>query len=74
MLFTLYLKEDVNEDGTIKKGVVGGKPHAGTAKGVEEHDDYEKGGHNVHEHENGYAEAGTEAQKMVVETSEDDVD
>jgi hypothetical protein len=27
-LFTLYLKEDVNEDGSIKEGVEGGKPHA----------------------------------------------
>jgi hypothetical protein len=70
VLFTLYLKEDVNEDGSIKEGVVGGKPHIGTAKGVEAHDDYEKRG----EHENGHADAGTAVQKGVVETSEDDVD
>jgi hypothetical protein len=74
VLFTLYLKEDVNEDGSIKEGVVGGKPHVGTAKGVEAHDDYEKHGEHENVHENGYADAGTAVQKGVVETSEDDVD
>jgi hypothetical protein len=79
VLFTLYLKEDVNEDGSIKEGVVGGKPHEGMAKGVEPHDDYEMDGRNVHkhEHENGHADVGMKAQtpqKVVVETSEDDVD
>lgn len=28
VLFTLYLKEDVNENGIVKDGVEGGKPHA----------------------------------------------
>jgi hypothetical protein len=28
VLFTLYLKDDVNEDGTLKEGVEGGKPIA----------------------------------------------
>src|SRR4051794_27482185 len=28
VLFTLYLKEDVNEDGTLKEGIEGGKPLA----------------------------------------------
>jgi hypothetical protein len=27
VLFTLYLKEDVDEDGNVKDGVEGGKPH-----------------------------------------------
>lgn len=74
VLFTLYLREDVNEDGSIKEGVVGGKPHEGTAKGVETHDDYEKNAQNVHEHENGHANVGNTPQKGVVETSADDVD
>ena len=75
MLFTLYLKEDVNEDGTIKEGVVGGKLHEGTAKGVEPHDDYEE--HSEHEnvYENGHANSGTSpTQRVVVETSLDDLD
>jgi hypothetical protein len=75
VLFTLYLKEDVNEDGTIKEGVVGGKPHEGTAKGVEAHDDYERPSEPETVHENGHANAGiAPAQKTFVETSEDDVD
>lgn len=79
MLFTLYLKEDVNEDGTIKEGVIGGKPFTGTAPGVEDHDhgkyefEHEHTNGNVHA-ANGHAEAGTAAQKAVIETSEDDVD
>lgn len=53
---------------------MGGKPHIGTAKGVEAHDDYEKHGEHENVHENGHADAGTAVQKGVVETSEDDVD
>ncbi len=58
---------------------MGGKPHVGTAKGVEAHDDYKTGAHNVHEIENGQADAGRPqvpqaSQKGAVETSEDDVD
>jgi hypothetical protein len=78
VLFTLYLKEDVNEDGTIKEGVVGGKPHVGTAKGFEYHDDLDQEHRIGHENgratANGHAEAGTAAQKGEVETSPDDVD
>jgi len=75
VLFTLYLKEDVNEDGSIKEGVVGGKPHEGAAKGVEAHDDYEEYSEHENVYENGHANAGTApTQKAVVETSEDDVD
>lgn len=60
VLFTLYLKDDVNEDGSIKEGVVGGKPHAKT-DGVETNGETEE--HNVHE-----------TKTPVEETSADDVD
>jgi hypothetical protein len=73
ILFTLYLKEDVNEDGTIKEGVVGGKLHAGIAPGIEDHGDHEHQHENGHA-ANGHAEAGSAAQKFAVETSADDVD
>lgn len=44
ILFTLYLKEDVNEDGTLKKGASGrATEEAGgeTTKGHEDHDEEE---------------------------------
>jgi hypothetical protein len=71
VLFTLYLKEDVNEDGSIKEGVVGGKPIEGRAVGVEDHDD----GHGHDEHANGHVVSGGETAKpSTQETSADDVD
>ncbi|KAI9743569.1 MAG: hypothetical protein M1818_002884 [Claussenomyces sp. TS43310] len=36
VVFTLYLKEDVLEDGSIKPGVEGGKPHAKTVESGED--------------------------------------
>jgi hypothetical protein len=77
VLFTLYLKEDVNEDGSIKEGVVAGKLHEGTANGVEAHDDYERDGGNVHDEykgQNGHTDVENASQRVVVETSADDVD
>ncbi|KAH8816492.1 hypothetical protein F5884DRAFT_725640 [Xylogone sp. PMI_703] len=42
VLFTLYLKEDIDEEGNIKPGVVGGKPFKGTAKGYGSDEDEEE--------------------------------
>ncbi|RFU27126.1 hypothetical protein B7463_g9210, partial [Scytalidium lignicola] len=39
VLFTLYLKEDIDEEGNVKEGVVGGKQFNGTAKGFESSDE-----------------------------------
>jgi hypothetical protein len=74
VLFTLYLKEDVKEDGTIKEWVVGGRPHVGTAKGVEDHHEHHEQGHENGHAVNGHADSGTAAQKATIETSPDDVD
>lgn len=61
VLFTLYLKEDVNEDGSIKEGILGGRQLEG------EHD---------HGHDDA-ATPHVENEKQGVngaETSADDVD
>lgn len=68
MLFTLYRKEDVDEYGHIKEGVLGGKPFekGQTAEGVDENGDEvemvggEKGGETV--------------KTETVTTADDDVD
>ncbi|RDW87391.1 hypothetical protein BP5796_03085 [Coleophoma crateriformis] len=39
VLFTLYLKEDVDEHGNVKEGVEGGVPFKGIAKGYEDDKD-----------------------------------
>ncbi|PVH88149.1 DUF1769-domain-containing protein [Cadophora sp. DSE1049] len=67
VLFTLYLKEDVDENGNVKEGVEAGKPFDGgeKAKGVDgEGEGKEK------EKEKEVAEKG----ENLPETSEDDVD
>lgn len=66
VLFTLYLKEDVNEDGSIKEGVVGGKPIEGLA--AVGHEDGHGHGHVSGENEK------EDVQAPVQETSADDVD
>lgn len=60
VLFTLYLKEDVNEDGSIKEGVEGGKKvkHGGVVEDCEEAEE---------EHKDTEEKKGTD-------TSADDVD
>jgi len=66
VLFTLYLKEDVDENGNVKDGVEGGKPFELMPKDQAEKHEREKNGIAAHEEkiENG---------KLPV-TSEDDVD
>jgi hypothetical protein len=66
VLFTLYLKEDVNEDGSIKEGVIGGKLLNGPPKGVEGHVNDVAG--------NGEVRGDAEKRAPVQETSADDVD
>ncbi|KAH7379714.1 hypothetical protein BKA64DRAFT_749889 [Cadophora sp. MPI-SDFR-AT-0126] len=63
VLFTLYLKEDVDEDGNVKEGVEAGKPFdgGGKAKGVVDGEEAGK-------------EEGKEGEGKLPETSEDDVD
>ncbi|CZS97603.1 uncharacterized protein RAG0_06593 [Rhynchosporium agropyri] len=61
VLFTLYLKEDVDEDGNVKDGVEGGKPFEGKAKGIDGRD------------EEGKKEEIKDGQKLP-DTSADDVD
>lgn len=63
VLFTLYLKQDVDEEGNIKEGVEGGKL-IGKPVGVEDDEDGE-------EVKDGNSAVET---KAVVETNEDDVD
>lgn len=65
VLFTLYLKEDVDEDGNVKDGVEGGKPfHL-----------MEKGQQDKHEKEKVAAEPeGEKDKEKLPETNDDDVD
>ena len=63
VLITLYLKEDVDEDGNVKDGVEGGKPFDLLPKDVQERHEKEKTG----------PADGKESEKLPV-TSEDDVD
>jgi len=62
VLFTLYLKEDVDEHGNVKDGVEGGKPFEGKAKGVDGAKEEGREGEKV------------EGKEKLPETSEDDVD
>lgn len=64
VLFTLYLKEDVDEHGIVKDGVEGGKPFHLLPRELAEKHEREK---------NGVAEHTVENEKMP-DTSEDDVD
>lgn len=67
VLFTLYLKEDVDENGNIKEGVVAGQPFKGIAKGVaddEEEDD----------EEDDEEDEDAEKKPNGIETSTDDID
>ncbi|KAL2061345.1 hypothetical protein VTL71DRAFT_7618 [Oculimacula yallundae] len=66
VLFTLYLKEDVDEHGNVKEGVEAGKPFEGKAAGV--HDGEEKTGEKKGE------EAKGDGKEKLPDTSADDVD
>ena len=61
VLFTLYLKEDVDEHGNVKDGVEGGKPFEGKAKGVDGAKE-------------GWEGEKVEGKEKLPETIEDDVD
>ncbi|KAH7327205.1 hypothetical protein BKA65DRAFT_510169 [Rhexocercosporidium sp. MPI-PUGE-AT-0058] len=63
VLFTLYLKEDVDEEGNVKEGVEGGKPFQGKAVGI---DGESEGVKNDGK--------GKEEKLPEVETSQDDLD
>jgi hypothetical protein len=66
VLFTLYLKEDVDENGNVKDGVEGGKPFEMMPKEQMEKHQREK---------NGIAEHGVkEESEKLPDTCEDDVD
>jgi hypothetical protein len=66
VLFTLYLKEDVDENGNVKDGVEGGKPFELMPKDQAEKHELQKNGIATHEEE-------IEIEKLP-DTSEDDVD
>jgi hypothetical protein len=66
VLFTLYLKEDVDENGKVKDGVEGGKPFELMPKDQAEKHEREKNGIVAHEEK-------VENEKLP-ETNEDDVD
>ena len=68
VLFTLYLKEDVDEEGNVKEGVEGGKPFDLLPKEVAERHEREKNGEHVER------EVRVNGKENVVQTSEDDVD
>lgn len=67
VLFTLYLKEDVDENGNVKDGVEGGKPFDLLPKEVAEKHEREK---------NGVPNGDTDAKEndKLPDTNEDDVD
>lgn len=72
VVFTLYLKEDVDEKGNVKDGVEGGKPYVGNAEEEKRHEKAKTGGEEVEE-----GETGKENVKVGgggAETSADDVD
>lgn len=69
VLFTLYLKEDVDEHGVLKDGVEGGKPFYLLSKEQEERHEREKNGVVGEEP----VESGKEKEKLP-ETNDDDVD
>lgn len=66
VLFTLYLKEDVDENGVVKDGVEGGKPFELMPK--EQAEKYEREKNDIAFHDEKH-----ESEKMP-DTSEDDVD
>ncbi|KAK0114359.1 hypothetical protein ONS95_013851 [Cadophora gregata] len=73
VLFTLYLKEDVDENGNVKEGVEGGKPFEGKANGVEGEEE-EKEKEKVGVEKVGEQAVKEKENEKLPDTSEDDVD
>lgn len=76
VLFTLYLKEDVDEDGNLKEGVLGGKPlslmtEAEKKQHQEQVEKVASGKDNV---KDDGAKKEEDVKKGKVETNEDDLD
>lgn len=69
VVFTLYLKEDVDEDGNIKQGVVGGQQHT-SAKFEDEDDNDDEGA----DYEGSDDDEKKQKKEAKVDTNEDDVD
>lgn len=81
VLFTLYLKEDVDENGRVKDGVEGGKPFELMDKDLAAKHNAKKNGEEVNGEDVKKIEEGVEKVQLkenekspVQETSEDDVD
>lgn len=74
VLFTLYLKEDVDEEGNLKEGVEGGKPlNLMSEKEKEIHEARINGKENVNGHADG-AKKEEGKKEVLPDTSEDDLD
>jgi hypothetical protein len=69
VLFTLYLKDDVNEDGTLKEGVEGGKPLALLDEKEKQRYEAAKNGE-----EPASSTSDTKENEKVQDTNDDDVD
>jgi len=67
VLFTLYLKKNINEDGTIKEGVHMDEEVEGSGTDTDGEDQYESA-------EEGEQKEGKENKGGLRETSADDVD
>jgi hypothetical protein len=78
VLFTLYLKEDVDENGRVKDGVEGGKPfELMDDAAAKKHDDMKNGRDVSHGPDVNGVESSTgkeNAKQTLPETSEDDLD
>ncbi|KAM3087867.1 hypothetical protein ACMFMG_001933 [Clarireedia jacksonii] len=73
VLFTLYLKEDVDEDGTLKEGVVGGKPFHMLPEGEKEKHLKERNGDGEEGEGEGEGEEKKEEKKEEeIKTNDDD--
>ncbi|KAH8650518.1 hypothetical protein BGZ60DRAFT_389160 [Tricladium varicosporioides] len=70
VLFTLYLKEDINEDGTLKDGIEGGKPIANMSEDDKRKHERAKNGQVV----SGDGEKENVKEVVGLETTEDDLD
>jgi len=68
VVFTLYLKEDVDEHGNLKSGVEGGRPFDQLPANVAQEYESAKDGDEVHH------EQVESSEKKLPDTSEDDVD
>jgi len=75
VLFTLYLKEDVDEHGRVKDGVEGGKPFALLSEAQREKQIRAKGGDvNGEKGSVGTEDSKDPETEKLPDTNEDDVD